>query len=55
MAEVEDRGPQLRAVCTVLLTVTILSSLLRCYTRLGIVKAFGLDDWLMMLANVSAP
>lgn len=52
MAEIEDRGPQLRAVAVSLYALTLLALLLRCYARLAIVKAFGSDDWMMLVAMV---
>ncbi|KAI1484399.1 hypothetical protein F5X96DRAFT_457312 [Biscogniauxia mediterranea] len=53
MATVEDRSPELLKVCIILLTTTVIATALRCYTRLGLVKAFGADDWTMMAATVS--
>ncbi|KAI1451434.1 hypothetical protein F4805DRAFT_473673 [Annulohypoxylon moriforme] len=53
MATVENRGPELMRVCIALLTTAVIAISLRCYTRLGIVKAFGADDWTMMAATVS--
>ncbi|KAI1086895.1 hypothetical protein F5B19DRAFT_101983 [Rostrohypoxylon terebratum] len=53
MATTENRGPELMRVCIALLTTTVIAIFLRCYTRLGIVKAFGADDWTMMAATVS--
>jgi hypothetical protein len=36
-----------------MLSICWVSTALRCYVRSGIVqKAFGLDDWLMLLATV---
>lgn len=35
--------------------LSILTTALRCYTRVFIVKSFGLDDWFMLLALVSRP
>lgn len=49
----ENRGPQLLAVVITLLTTATLTNAMRCYTRIGIVKAFGVDDWTMMIAHVS--
>ncbi|KAK8101503.1 hypothetical protein PG999_011877 [Apiospora kogelbergensis] len=48
----ENRGPQLLAVVITLLTTATLTNAMRCYTRIGIVKAFGVDDWTMMIAHV---
>ncbi|KAH8668816.1 hypothetical protein BX600DRAFT_460764 [Xylariales sp. PMI_506] len=54
MAEVvEDRSPTLRAVCITLLVCSLVASGLRCYTRLGILRAFGPDDWTMVAANIA--
>ncbi|KAL7928217.1 hypothetical protein V8C35DRAFT_318684 [Trichoderma chlorosporum] len=53
MAEVETRGPQLLAVVLVLLTFAFTATLLRCYVRITLVKAFGLDDYLMIFAMIS--
>ncbi|KAI5919083.1 hypothetical protein F4810DRAFT_519394 [Camillea tinctor] len=53
MAAVEDRSPELFKVCIILLITAVTATLLRCYTRLGLVKAFGADDWTMMAATVS--
>jgi hypothetical protein len=52
MAGAENRGPELEAVCVVLLATAVVAVALRCYTRVGIVKAFGLDDWTMLFATV---
>ncbi|KAI1497914.1 hypothetical protein F5X99DRAFT_395330 [Biscogniauxia marginata] len=53
MSIVENRGPELLKVCIILLTTAVIATSLRCYTRLGVVKAFGADDWTMMAATVS--
>ncbi|KAH9904261.1 hypothetical protein F4778DRAFT_731815 [Xylariomycetidae sp. FL2044] len=53
MPTIENRGPELFVVCVTLLTAAVLSSFLRCCTRLGIVRAFGADDWAMMAATIS--
>lgn len=50
----ENRGPQLLGVNIALSIITCSVVLLRCYTRAFIVKAFGADDWIMILATVSA-
>ncbi|KXJ91809.1 hypothetical protein Micbo1qcDRAFT_57932 [Microdochium bolleyi] len=52
MADIADRGPELRAVNIFFLTITLVSMALRCYVRIGMVKAFGTDDWLMVLATI---
>jgi len=49
---VPNRGPELLAVNIAFVTTAILACLLRCYVRLFMVKAFGRDDWLMVIATV---
>jgi hypothetical protein len=50
---VEDRGPRLRNITAIFLAFAVFSTALRCYVRARIVKWFGLDDWLMVVAVVS--
>ncbi|KAH7026737.1 uncharacterized protein B0I36DRAFT_248763 [Microdochium trichocladiopsis] len=50
---VENRGPQLLGVNLLFLTLAVIATSLRCYVRFVMVKAFGLDDWLMVAATVS--
>ncbi|KAK2608419.1 hypothetical protein QQS21_003105 [Conoideocrella luteorostrata] len=47
-----NRGPQIYAVNVFFSVVAVCIVLLRIYTRAAIVKAFGLDDWLIILATV---
>ncbi|KAF4783300.1 hypothetical protein HER10_EVM0008434 [Colletotrichum scovillei] len=47
---VENRGPELLAVNIFFVSAAVLATALRCYVRAGLVKAFGTDDWLMVLA-----
>lgn len=49
---VETRGPELLVITAVMLAFSIVSIVLRVYVRLGMVKAFGLDDWFMVAAAV---
>lgn len=49
---VENRGPELLAVNIFFVSAAVLATALRCYVRAGLVKAFGTDDWLMVLALV---
>ncbi|TPX18570.1 uncharacterized protein E0L32_002427 [Thyridium curvatum] len=49
----EDRGPELAAVCWTFVTTAFVATALRCYVRTRIVKRFGLDDWTMLAALVS--
>lgn len=51
---VPNRGPELQAVCYTLLVTAWISVALRCHVRINIVKNFGLDDWFMLAALVSA-
>lgn len=49
----EDRGPQLRGVAIGLLTFAVLSFAQRAFVRTCMVKAFGIDDWLMLGAMIA--
>ncbi|KAI1509026.1 hypothetical protein PtrSN002B_005377 [Pyrenophora tritici-repentis] len=49
---VPNRGPELFAVNVAFVTTAILACLLRCYVRIFMVKAFGRDDWLMVVATL---
>lgn len=51
----EDRGPALLGVNYLFLTMAVAASALRCYTRLFIVRSFGIDDYFMAVATVSRP
>ena len=51
---VPNRGPELLAVNIAFVTTAVLACLLRCFVRVRMVKAFGLDDWLMVIATVSS-
>lgn len=48
----ENRGPQLLGVNIAFSIITCSIVLLRCYTRAVIVRAFGADDLIMILATV---
>lgn len=50
---IENRGPQLQAACITLVTAAIISTALRCYVRIRLVKNFGFDDWCMLAALTS--
>jgi hypothetical protein len=50
---VDNRGPELLAVCSLFVAMAFVSVALRCYVRLRLVKAFGWDDGFMVLALVS--
>jgi hypothetical protein len=49
----EDRGPQVSGVSTLFLVLTWIFVSMRIYCRLVIVKSFGLDDYLAVIAQVS--
>ena len=49
---IEDRGPELLGVNMSFLATALISISLRCYVRAFMVKAFGTDDWLMVIAAV---
>ena len=53
MAEIENRGPELFNVAMTLMVIAVVICILRVYTRLCVVKVFGLDDWFMCAATVS--
>lgn len=48
-----DRGPQVSAVVGLFLSISTIAIVLRCYCRIVVVKAFGLDDWFALIAWVS--
>ncbi|KAF7535411.1 hypothetical protein G7054_g5385 [Neopestalotiopsis clavispora] len=45
-----DRSPNLMIMDVLFITLATISCLLRCYTRVFVVRAFGIDDWLMLVA-----
>jgi hypothetical protein len=49
----DDRSEQIRAVCIICLTLSIVFGLLRVYVRYGLLRRFGMDDWLMMATLVN--
>lgn len=48
----DDRSLVVKAVPAVFLTIACLTVILRCYVRISIVKAFGVDDGAMVLSMV---
>jgi hypothetical protein len=52
---IPDRGPELLGVNIAFLATAVVANALRCYVRLRMVKAFGLDDWLMVGSTVRLP
>ncbi|KAF2174993.1 hypothetical protein K469DRAFT_612360 [Zopfia rhizophila CBS 207.26] len=53
MAPVPNRGPELLWVNIFFMTTAVAATSLRCYVRARMVKAFGIDDWLMIFATLS--
>ncbi|KAF2877162.1 hypothetical protein BDV95DRAFT_481101 [Massariosphaeria phaeospora] len=51
-ASIPNRGPELLAVDILFLAAAVIANLLRCYVRIAMVKAFGVDDWLMAIATL---
>jgi hypothetical protein len=49
----ENRGPALLGINIAALSLAVVATVLRCYVRLRLVRAFGLDDWLMLCAMVT--
>ena len=49
---IPNRGPELLGVNWFFAISALLAVLMRCYVRIGIVKKFGLDDWMMAAATV---
>ncbi|PGH26763.1 hypothetical protein AJ80_01527 [Polytolypa hystricis UAMH7299] len=49
----DDRSGQIRAIAITCLAMSITSALLRVYVRYGMLRSFGMDDWLMMVTLVS--
>ncbi|KAL5114970.1 hypothetical protein ACEQ8H_007143 [Pleosporales sp. CAS-2024a] len=47
---IPNRGPELRAVNMVFVVTAILAYSLRVFVRVKMVKAFGVDDWMMGIA-----
>lgn len=46
-------APMLVAQTAIFYGIALVVVLARCYSRVFIVKSFGLDDWTMVLATVS--
>lgn len=47
---VANRGPELQAVCSTMVSISFISVALRVWVRARIIKAFGWDDFFMVLA-----
>lgn len=50
---IENRGPELQVILSILLVIAVVVVALRCYIRIWLVKSFGIDDWFMVVALVS--
>jgi hypothetical protein len=49
----EFNGGQLIGVSVASLTITYFSVALRCYVRIKITRAFSIEDWFMVISQVS--
>jgi hypothetical protein len=47
-----SRGHEVVAVNISALVLAVITMALRCFVRIRLLKAFGLDDWLMLAATV---
>jgi hypothetical protein len=45
----EDRGPEFLIIVIVFLVLSWLTVLARCYVRIFMIKAFAVDDWLILV------
>lgn len=52
MADNDNLGPGLQAAASTFFALAAVTLLLRCYVRLRIAKAFGLDDWFMVVSTI---
>lgn len=50
---IPNRGPELAGVNISFLATAVIANTLRCFVRVKMVKAFGIDDYLMVAATVS--
>lgn len=50
---IPNRGPELVGVNVAFMATAFLANALRCVVRVKMVKAFGVDDWLMVASTVS--
>ncbi|OJD35828.1 uncharacterized protein BKCO1_15000110 [Diplodia corticola] len=49
----ENRGPELFCVTVIMVCMAVVSTALRCFVRLGMVKAWGIDDWFMLAGTLT--
>ena len=52
---IPNRGAELKGVNIAFLSAAVIANVLRCYVRIRMVKAFGIDDYLMVGSTVSSP
>lgn len=50
----DTRGPQVAAVTYVFLIMSTIATVLRVYCRGRVIKAFAMDDWLAVAAQVGS-
>ena len=48
----ENKGPQVAGVAAAFLTLSWIAIGMRIYCRLAVVKSFGIDDYLAVVAQV---
>ncbi|KAK6065516.1 integral membrane protein [Seiridium cupressi] len=53
MSTTENRGPAVAGVAWTFFILAFATVVLRFYVRLGVIRAFGTDDWFMLLAMIS--
>ncbi|GAB1318555.1 Rhodopsin domain-containing protein [Madurella fahalii] len=49
----DNRGPIIAGVNIAGIVLALIATILRCFVRIHLIRAFGLDDWLMAAAAVS--
>ncbi|KAJ4984802.1 hypothetical protein SVAN01_09675 [Stagonosporopsis vannaccii] len=49
---IDNRGPELIGVNIAFLATAVIANALRCIVRVKMVKAFGVDDWLMVASTI---
>lgn len=54
MMQLEGRAPEFFTILVVMIVFAVVSTALRVFVRLRLVKAFGIDDYFMVAATVSA-
>lgn len=55
MASIPNRSPLVEGVTWAMFAVALPPVLLRTWARATLMKKFGVDDWLMILAMVTIP